>query len=639
MFSVYTDNSSKNEQDGERMDKYYNILYYINKHGFKSQRQLAQEVQISVGSVNTALKKLEQKEYLQKKEDGKSYIVTSQGREYLEKILGSKKIEKLTFEKKEMENAQNVRSAVILAAGEHPSFEEPVGLLPINEVPVIEWLIRMLSQNGIETVYVVIGYKKERYQEYFAGRSNIVLVENNRYKWTGTMASLATAACYIKEDFLLVDGNQILEEIAITRLLEGTSRNCVLLTNPSGSGDEALVELDDNGCLFRISKDIRQMNRIDAELVGVSRISYPLLEKMLEYYQNNKNPLLNYEYVIENIGRIYQIAGEMVDDMAWSIIETPELYRKAEKIVFPRIQKRARLRQENRAREILKDCMNLEANEVEECKIAGGMTNTNFLVRFHGKKYILRVPGAGTDVMINRHSEQHNSALASAIGFNPPTAYFNAETGIKLVEFIEGAETLHPKTAKLEVNIKETTRILKALHQSDMKLYGNFNVQTEYEKYKAKIDAVHGVYYQGAQEMDEWFYWLMNRLEELGLQCCPCHNDLVAENFIKDKKGNMYLIDWEYSGYNDPMWDLAAHLIECEFKPVEEELFLQYYFQGVPDKVSAEKILIYKMCQDILWSTWTVLKEAKGEDFGSYGVDRMNRALNMKKEYQKYYGK
>ncbi|MGI6094888.1 MAG: phosphotransferase [Lachnospiraceae bacterium] len=621
------------------MDKYYRILYCINKDGFQNQRQLAAKVQMSVGSVNSALKTLEKKEYLVKDNMGNGYFLTQQGQDYLEEILESKREEKLSLEGKERAEDAKVHTAVILAAGSHPSFEQPIGLLPVNGVAVIEWLIRMLSQNGIETIYVVIGYKKELYQEYFKGRSNIVLVENNRYKWTGTMASLSVAAAYIKEDFLLLDGNQILEEVAITRLLESKSRNCVLLTNLSGSGDEALVELDEQGFLFRITKDIRQLNRIDAELVGVSRISYPLLQKMMEYYQDNKNPYLNYEYVIENIGRIYQITGEMADDMAWSIIESPQLHRKAEKIIFPRIQKRARLRQENQAREVLKACMHLKEEEIEECTIGGGMTNMNFFVKFRGKKYILRIAGAGTDVMIDRKSEQHNGALASALGLNPPTVYFDAETGVKITEFIEGAETLHPKTAHLEINIKETTRILKELHQSDMKQYGSFQVQTEYEKYKRKIDEIHGVYYPGFEEMDAWFYWMMNRLEEIGLDRCPCHNDLVAENFIKDRNGKMYLIDWEYSGYNDPMWDLAAHLLECEFDPVEEELFLQYYFQGQPDARSAEKIWIFKMCQDILWSAWTVLKEAEGDDFGSYGADRLHRAMEMKKEYEAYYGK
>lgn len=146
-------------------------------------------------------------------------------------------------------------------------------------------------------------------------------------------------------------------------------------------------------------------------------------------------------------------------------------------------------------------------------------------------------------------------------------------------------------------------------------------------------------YYEGFWEADAFFYHLMDRLKKLGMEHKPCHNDLVAENLIKDKKGKLYLIDWEYSGYHDPMWDLASHLLECEFTKDEEELFLHYYFGKTPESVYEEKILIFKICQDILWSAWTILKETQGEDFGTYGVDRLNRGLRMKKEYEEKYEK
>ena len=114
-------------------------------------------------------------------------------------------------------------------------------------------------------------------------------------------------------------------------------------------------------------------------------------------------------------------------------------------------------------------------------------------------------------------------------------------------------------------------------------------------------------------------------LNDLGKELRPCHNDTVPENFVKDDE-RLYLIDWEYSGMNDPMWDLAAHIIECDFSEGDEELFLNTYFEGNIEEKYKTKILIYKICQDFLWSIWTNIKEAKGDDFGSYGENRYNRA-------------
>lgn len=611
------------------MYKYYSILYHINKFGYLNQRALAKSCGMSVGNINASIKELVKVGYLI--EHDKSYGLTEKGRDFLENSLESKRIEKLLLNT--AEKTVPVKCAVILAAGINLCFTKPIGLLTIDGIPIIEFILRTLAMNGVEQYYIVIGYQKEEYIRYFKNRRNVCLIENNRYKWTGTMASLSMVKEVVQEDFLLIDANQIFEEVAISKILESTERNCVLLTNPSDSNDEAYVEMNPDNTIFRISKDIKQMNHIDAELVGISKISFCLFKKMLEYFKDNQNPLLNYEYVLENIGRIYQITGVMADDMAWTVIENDQLYRKAENIIYPKIKKRERLRKENHARETLKSCMSVQDKDIEECRIGGGMTNTNFFVKVQGKRYILRIPGAGTDVMINRISEQHNAALASALGINPSTVYCNVDTGIKITECIPQAETLNGKTARLEANIKKTTAILRTLHESHMKLYGIFDVRVEYEKYKRQIEENNGVYYEGFEKVDHFFYELLSRLAQLGVEQKPCHNDLVAENFIKDKSGKMYLIDWEYAGYNDPMWDLAAHLAECNFKPLEEELFLQYYFQKQPDKVSKEKIAIYKICQDVLWSAWTVLKEARGDDFGSYGRDRMNRAIQRREEY------
>ena len=119
----------------------------------------------------------------------------------------------------------------------------------------------------------------------------------------------------------------------------------------------------------------------------------------------------------------------MIDDMAWTVIEDQELWRKARELVYPKIQKRERLRRENRARETFSRCMKIPEEHIEKFGISGGMTNTNFYVKAEGKEYILRIPGACTDIMIDRKSERHNGALASDCGINVPTLYFDADTG------------------------------------------------------------------------------------------------------------------------------------------------------------------------------------------------------------------
>lgn len=612
------------------MEKYFDILYKINQGRGTSQRALASALGISVGRVNYLLKEMEAKGWLEKKEKG--YSLTQEAMGILEHLAKGNNEQKLRFAGTPH---RAVKTAVILAAGASP-FPKPVGLLELKEGTVIERIRRMLWNYGIEKIILVAGDRKEHYEE-FCEKNHIQMVVSDKYRWTGTMASLAAARAYIDGNFLLIEGNQIFEERAIKILLEAEEENAMILAAPNDSDDEAYVELDRSGNIFRISKDIKQLNRIDGELVGISKVSMELLDKMMEYYSHNKNPYLNYEYVIESIGRLYVISGIMVDDLEWTVIENEKLYERAVNIIYPMILKREGLAKENMAREIMKKALGIEKDHIVKVEIGGGMTNQNFLVTTIEKSYILRIPGACTQRMIDREREYHNSMEAVRLGLSPEIPYFDRESGVKVTDYIMGAKTLHPKSARLEVNMKKTTDILRTIHQGEAKLKGRFDPWEQYEIYRCLALENQGVWYEGSGEMEMYLYEIRDKLEALGMESKPCHNDLVAENFIEDHQGRMYLIDWEYAGNNDPMWDLAAHLLECGFTPDEEELFLDYYFQGEPTPEKREKIQLYKILQDILWSVWTIAKEASGEDFGSYGEDRMKRAMKERKKYEKTY--
>ena len=172
-----------------------------------------------------------------------------------------------------------------------------------------------------------------------------------------------------------------------------------------------------------------------------------------------------------------------------------------------------------------------------------------------------------------------------------------------------------------------TASILRKLHTSNIEFKNEFNAFNEIEKYERLVEEANGEYYEDYINVRNQVISLKYMLEANDIEKRPCHNDTVPENFIKDDNGRIYLIDWEYSGSNDPMWDLAAHILECDFSKDEEELFLQKYFGSLSiEEKYKTKILIYKICQDFLWSIWTIVKEAKGDDFGSYGIDRYNRA-------------
>ena len=296
--------------------------------------------------------------------------------------------------------------------------------------------------------------------------------------------------------------------------------------------------------------------------------------------------------------------------------------------IYPRIQRKEREMREQLASAAVTEILHIGEEEISEISFAGGLTNLNYYVEAAGERYILRLPGRMTESMISRENEKRNAQIASDRGFNCGLIYCNAGTGVKLSAYIDGAETLVPRTVRLDENMKKTADLLRRLHQSEIVLENRFDPFEEAKKYERLLDDPSGRMYEGYDAMRLKVNALLRaRLDELGYEQCACHNDLVAANLVKERSGRLYLIDWEYSGQNDPMFDVAALFLENDFTSEDEELFFHYYFEGMEVPAGCrEKILIFKIVQDFLWSIWTVLKESKGDDFGSYGPDRFARA-------------
>ena len=263
-----------------------------------------------------------------------------------------------------------------------------------------------------------------------------------------------------------------------------------------------------------------------------------------------------------------------------------------------------------------------EEEEVLSVEQLGGMTNQNYLVKTTNKQYIVKFFGKGTEKLINRQDEKYNLELLKDLDLDVKNYLFDIEAGIKVNEYIESAITLDSTSIKTKFD--KIALILQTIHASGKELRGEFAPFEEIKKYESLIEEK--IPYANYEAVREEVFSLEKRLADLGVDRKSCHIDLVPENFIESPQGRLYLIDWEYSSMNDPMWDLAALFLESEFTRQEEEDFLSHY-ESEQTPVSREKIAIYKILQDAIWSLWTVYKEEQGADFGDYGVSRYQRAV------------
>ncbi|MDP8034179.1 MULTISPECIES: choline kinase family protein [Pasteurellaceae] len=284
---------------------------------------------------------------------------------------------------------------------------------------------------------------------------------------------------------------------------------------------------------------------------------------------------------------------------------------------------------------IVQGCLSLPLSSIKNISFLGGMTNQNYLVCTKNKlNYVLRVPGAMTERLIERDYESVNSLLMSEQQFNVETCFIDANSGIKITKYLSNSTALDHSTIKAYSNLELIAKTLKKLHCSTVIFANEFNVFNELDKYVGLLKNKHS-FYEYSKDIPDLLLFLKSISSYLtnNKVLVPCHNDLVPENILL-KQQSVYFIDWEYSGMNDPMFDIAAFLLESKLNEEEQAFFLHHYFDGKEDDELLKKIHLYQFTQDILWFIWTLVKEENNEFFDDYGQIRIERAIQFMKNWK-----
>ena len=525
----------------------------------------------------------------------------------------------------------DIKVAVILADSESYEFNNPNALIKIKEFILLERSIEILLRNGIERIYIVVGYYKKKFNYLIKKYSNqIILIENNEYREKGSYHSLVKLKGIIKESIILLDSDILYEERALKNIIENENLDVILVSEEKGQKNETFVE-EVNGYLYKISRDRKELKNIQGEMLGISKISYFLLNYLFNL--NIENKYFAYEYAISEATPLFKVAVQKIDSLIWGKINNFKQLEYIREEILPRLIKVENEKELENIKSIFIKELNLENNEVEKIEPLGGMTNKNYLVFSKKRKYVFRKAGEGTSEIINRMNEIINCKKIKSLEIDTNLLSFNESTGIKITEYIENAQTLNPNT--ITFYLEDIAKILRKLHTSNIKFNNLFNPLNEMEKYERLLLKFNGKFYDGYEEVKEKVLSLKNKMDKLNIQLVSCHNDTVPENFIKSGT-KIYLIDWEYSGINDPIWDLAAISIESKLNKEDENKLLNYYFGRKPTKEEKLRMHINKIYQDFLWSIWAILKEAKGVTFGSYGLDRFNNAKQRLEEVNLY---
>jgi thiamine kinase-like enzyme len=269
----------------------------------------------------------------------------------------------------------------------------------------------------------------------------------------------------------------------------------------------------------------------------------------------------------------------------------------------------------------------LDESEVEITRL-GGLTNLVFRVDHGGEQYVLRLPGKGTEEYINRDHEAQAAQEAAKAGVSPDVLHVDPATGVMVTRLIDHAVTMSPEKFKLlEGAPARAGEVFRRLHSSGAEFNFHFELFSMIDGYLKVLSDKDTDLPAGYHDVVKEAKAVRKAIKAHDRPVVACHCDPLCENFLDTGK-RMWLVDWEYSGMNDPMWDLGDLSVEGQFSPGQEAEMIRAYFGGEPRAADLGRIVIYKAMCDLLWTLWGLIQHANNnpaEDFWAYSVNRFER--------------
>jgi len=265
----------------------------------------------------------------------------------------------------------------------------------------------------------------------------------------------------------------------------------------------------------------------------------------------------------------------------------------------------------------------------------GGLTNHTYHVTFaDGAEYVVRIPGEGTEELIVRSDEEKSTRLACDLGVDAELLYFGKD-GSKVTVYLKNAVTMSAETLKDPVRIAQVAEIFNVMHTSGKDTGVPFEVFDMAAGYEKIISDMHVPMFADYEESKAKVMAIKAEIDAaIDVKKVPCHNDPLCENWVVSE-GKMYLIDWEYAGMNDGMWDVADVSIEADFGDAEDMLLLQKYLGRTPTVLDKKHFLASKLYVDFLWTLWAKARVPyDGQPMEDWAVSRYARLKdNLKKFY------
>ena len=565
------------------------ILNVIRKNPKVNQREIANQSGYSLGFVNRVVKELQEEKWLSP--------------------TGELSKKAKTFIKE-----NQPQRAIILAAGFGMRMvpintEIPKGLMEVKGEVLIERMIRHLHEVGITDIQVVVGFMKERY-EYLIDEFQVKLVVNSEYQVKNNLHSLSKVKSSLDKTYI-IPCDIWSEENPFS---DFEPYSWYMVTNEQSI--ESTVRVNRKRELVMID-ETEEGN----QMIGLSYVmgeeAMLIQEKLQEF---SKKPSYDHEFwecTLQDKNK-WIIPSKVVNSKQFIEINTYEQLREID-------GNSANLQTD--AISIIQDCFNVEVDEIKNITVLKkGMTNRSFLFECQNQKYIMRIPGEGTDHLINRKEEADVYKALENRQICDDVLYMNPDNGYKITAYLEDATNCDAENWD---EVEACMTKLREFHELNLTVDHRFDIFGQIDFYESLWNGEKS-YFKDYETTKTAVFELKKWIDTLEKNETLVHIDAVPDNFLFTKDG-IRIIDWEYAGMQDPHVDIAMFCIYSLYSREQVDHLIDLYFKGDVSPIIRTKIYAYIASAGLLWSNWCEYKRSLGIDFGEYSLCQYRYA----KEYSK----
>jgi thiamine kinase-like enzyme len=258
--------------------------------------------------------------------------------------------------------------------------------------------------------------------------------------------------------------------------------------------------------------------------------------------------------------------------------------------------------------------------------IAAGLTNRNFRVELDGRSMFVRIPGAATELLaVDRANELHNTRAAAAAGVAPAVLHHLPLWDVFVLEWVDGRTMSNRAFAATDAPARVASA-LRALHAGP-RFRDDFDMFRLSEYYLRVVDERSIAIPTGYRERMDRLPAIEAALAAHPLPTVPCHNDLLAENYLDDGE-RLWIVDYEYSGNNDPTFELGNTCQELGWDETRIRALCAAYFGEATDALVA-RMRLQMIMSDVGWTLWAAIQAAISSidyDFAGWADERWDRA-------------